>query len=282
MRRPTLCVLRSRSCLRFVACFLVACCLAAACARKRPALPSGPGTPFPEFASAYAEATDQCRGVNTLSAAIGLTGRAGKTKLRGRIDAGFAAPADMRLEGVHPFGKPVFILVARGDDATLLLPRDGRVLRGARPGAIVEALTGVALGPAELRAVIAGCGFGPDVPTGGRAYEKKWAALDAGDTTVYLRQLAGRWRVAAAARGTLSVAYENYISGRPETVRMRMMPERANVAADLTLRLSQVDTNVPMDRKVFEVDIPDNAVPLTIEELRRAGPLGAAGEPSKR
>ena len=30
----------------------------------------------------------------------------------------------MRLEGVAPFGPPAFILVARGGEATLLLPRD--------------------------------------------------------------------------------------------------------------------------------------------------------------
>jgi hypothetical protein len=30
----------------------------------------------------------------------------------------------MRLEGVAPFGPPAFILVARGQNATLLLPRD--------------------------------------------------------------------------------------------------------------------------------------------------------------
>jgi len=64
-------------------------------------------------------------------------------KLRGRIDAGFAAPDRARLEGVPPFGKKVFILVANEGKGTLVLPRDERVLRDAPPDQIVEALAGV-------------------------------------------------------------------------------------------------------------------------------------------
>ncbi len=246
----------------------------ASCAPKPPTLPTGSGLPFPEFAAAYAEATQGCSGVRTLTAAIDLSGRAGRTKLRGRIDAGFAAPGDLRLEGVHPFGKPVFILVARGDQATLVLPRDNRVLRDARPAAIVEALAGVALGPAEMRAAVAGCGLGPVTPDGGRSYPKEWVALDAAGTTTYVRRIEGRWRIAAVSRGALTILYSGYAGGRPAAVRIRTSPESATAAADLTLRLSQVETNTTLGRGVFDVEVPAGADPLTLEELRRAGPLG--------
>ena len=43
---------------------------------------------------------------------MALSGKAADTKLRGRIDAGFAAPSRARLEGVAPFGRPVFVLTA--------------------------------------------------------------------------------------------------------------------------------------------------------------------------
>src|SRR5436190_628047 len=82
-------------------------------------------------------------------------GRAGSAKLSARIDAGFATPARLRLEGFPRIafgGKPFFVLVASGSDATLVLTRDGRVLRGAPPSAIIEALTGVALEPDDMRA----------------------------------------------------------------------------------------------------------------------------------
>src|SRR6476646_11200910 len=98
-----------------------------------------------------------CAGVRTLTAEIALSGRAGRQKLRGRVIAGFARPASMRLEGVAPFGPPGFILVSRGGDATLLLPREERVVTGASPEDVLGALTGVALAPADLHAVLTGC-----------------------------------------------------------------------------------------------------------------------------
>lgn len=247
---------------------------AAACTPKRLALPSGPGAPFPGFDSAYTQAAAECAGVQSLTAALGLSGRAGRTKLRGRIDAGFAAPSDIRLEGVAPFGKPVFVLVSRGERATLVLPRDERVLRDAAPSAIVEALAGVPLGPAELRGVVAGCGLGAVAPSVGRSYDDGWAAVDGGDTTTYLRQIDGRWRIAASRRGAITLDYADFASGRAQTVHVRTAPAPGKAAADLTLRISQLEINVPLERAVFDYAVPLDWAPLTLDELRRAGPLG--------
>jgi hypothetical protein len=171
----------------------------------------------------------------------------------------------------------MFVLVSRGGDATLVLPRDDRVLRGAPAAAIVEALAGVALDPAELRAVVAGCGLGAGAAAAGRAYPKGWNAVDTGDATAYLRQADGRWQLRAAARGSLTVEYRDFSSGRPSTIRLRTSATAAGVATDLTLRISQVEINVPLGGEVFRVDVPAGAVPLTLPELRRAGPLGGHG-----
>ena len=66
-----------------------ACVLASACGPPpRPALPTGAGAPFAGFAAAYEQATADCRSVSTITAELGLSGRAGGTKLRGRINAG--------------------------------------------------------------------------------------------------------------------------------------------------------------------------------------------------
>lgn len=247
---------------------------AAACTPKRLALPSGPGASFPGFDSAYTQAAAECAGIQSLTAALGLSGRAGRTKLRGRIDAGFAAPSDIRLEGVAPFGKPVFVLVSQGERATLVLPRDERVLRDAAPAAIVEALAGVPLGPAELRGIVAGCGLGAAVPSVGRSYDDGWAAVEGGDTTTYLRRLDGRWRIAASRRGAITVDYADFAGGRPQTVHVRTSPVPGQAAADLTLRISQLEINVPLERAVFAYAVPPGWAPLTLDELRRAGPLG--------
>ena len=248
--------------------------LAAACATpKPPSFPTGPGTPFPEFGSAYAEATASCAHIDTFTASMALSGRAARTKLRGRIDAGFAAPARVRLEGIAPFGRPVFVLTAQDDRGTLILPRDDRVLADAPPAAIVEALAGVALTPEALRRAVSGCGFSSGEPRSGQLYGEATAAIALPDGTMFLRRGDAVWQVAGATRDTLTVAYTDYANGRPSTVRLRA-ESGGRVSADLTLRLSQVEINVPLDAKVFEADVPPRAVPLTLEELRRAGPLG--------
>ena len=254
--------------------------LAAGCGgAPRVVLPSGAGTPFSDYAPAYTEAVTDCRAVQTMSASLSLSGRAAATKLSARIDAGFADAGRLRLEGfprVHFGGKPFFVLVARGGEATLVLTRDARVLRGADPSAIIEALTGVAVNPDQLRALVSGCALGPVQPTAGRSFSNGWAAVDAGDTTVFLRQLEGRWRVAAARRGSLTIDYADFSSGRPST--LHLQTAGAGVApADLTLRISQVEINTPLDNSVFYADVPRDATPITLEELRRAGPLGETG-----
>jgi hypothetical protein len=213
-----------------------------------------------------------------MTATLGLSGRAGSQRLRGRVDAGFAAPSEARLEGRAPFGRPVFILVARDDaTATLVLPRDNRVLRAAAPAAIVEALAGVALTPAELRAALAGCGFGGD-PADGRAYGD-WLAIDTPGATTYLRRQDGRWRLLASTRGPLTIEYRDLAGGRPSTVRMRTA---SDAHTDLTVRLSDVNVNVPLEPAVFQVDIPEGADALTLDELRRAGPLAPAAGASRK
>ena len=82
-----------------------------------------------------------------------------------------------RLEGIAPFGKPVFILVATGGRGALALPREDRVLRDAPPDQIVEALAGVRLGPDVLRTAIAGCGLAAGAPSGGQSFTNGWTSI---------------------------------------------------------------------------------------------------------
>jgi hypothetical protein len=245
--------------------------LAIGCAPRRVELPSGTGAPFSDAAAAYATATRDCRGVQTLQATLGLSGRAGSTAIRGNVDAGFAAPAQVRLEGRYPFGRPAFILVATGPEATLSLPRDNRALRNASTEAIVEALVGLPLGAAAMRAVVSGCGFGAvDTPGAGRAYDGGWAAIETGDSTTYLRQVEGHWRVVAAAKPPLTVHYSGFSLGRASTLRLL---STGQVPANLSVQLSDVNVNTALGPDVFAVQIPSEAEPLTIDDLRRSGPL---------
>jgi outer membrane lipoprotein-sorting protein len=256
------------------ACLIVSCVVAACATPRAPAFPTTGGIPFPDFAAAYQQATASCAGITTFTASMALSGRAGDTKLRGRIDAGFAAPAKARLEGVAPFGRPVFVLTADDSRGTLVLQRDERVLPDAPPDQIVEALAGVALGPAALRRAVSGCGLSSGEPASGQQHANDLASIALADGTAFLRHGDAAWQMAGATRGPLTVAYADYANGRPATIRLRA-ESGGRLSADLTLRLSQVEINMPLDPKVFQAEIPQRAVPLTLEELRKAGPLGS-------
>jgi outer membrane lipoprotein-sorting protein len=247
----------------------------ASCAPKPPLLPTTePGTPYADFAAAYDEATASCRGVRTITASMGMSGRAGGTKLRGRIDAGLEAPGRARLEGVPPFGKPVFVLVADAGKGTLVLTRDDRVLRDAPPDQIVEALVGVPLGPDDMRSILAGCGFADGAPASGvqlNAYSNEWVRLTFAGSQGFLMKRRGAWRFVAATRGPVTVNYADNDSGRPGTVAIRARSE-GRLTADIRLELSDVDVNTTLDPRAFDItpDLPAHPIPLTLEELRRA------------
>lgn len=217
--------------------------------------------------------TAPCSAVRTLTAELGLSGRAGGQRLRGRVVAGFARPASMRLEGVAPFGAPAFILAARDEAAVLVLPRDNRVLRGARADDMLGALTGVALAPADLQAILTGCVVPASRATGGRLHANRWASIDLeGGATLFLAPQGAGWQLRAARRAGWQLEYPAWQGMFPQTVRLRSDAPATDV--DLTATVSQLETNIDVDPAAFTVTVPPGAEPLTIEELRRSGPLG--------
>ena len=259
------CILKFAFCLACVA-------LVAACGARRIQLPSDPGAPLPNYAEIHADVTASCRGARTLTAELGLRGRAGSRRLSGRLVAGFERPASMRLEAVAPFGPPGFILATRGDSAILLLPRDERVVRDQSAEAILGALTGVTVAPADLHAILTGCVVPVPKPAGGRLHSNGWASIDLeSGATVFLRRM-GTWQVVAARRNGWEVDYPVWQGAFPQTIRLRSASEPADV--DMTATLSQIEVNVDVDPKAFTVDVPPNVTPLSLEELREAGPLG--------
>jgi hypothetical protein len=241
-------------------------------------LPQGPGAPAPDAVDALARATAECRGVRTLTAEVNASGKAAGSRFRGRLSTGVAAPASARIEAVAPFGPPVFIFVATGDDATLLLPRDERILEHGRPADVLGAVAGVPLSAADLYLTLTGCA--PAAPPQGNERGPDWRVFEsAGDGELYLhRESASQpWRLAAVIRrpqdGTAWQAeYRDHQGGLPRTIRLTSLNATAGNAFDLTLRLSQVETNVALDAPVFRVEVPGSASPITLDELRNARP----------
>jgi hypothetical protein len=234
--------------------------------------------PYNDYAAAFGAATASCREIRSLTAELGLSGRAGRTRLRGRALVGAAAPDRIRLEALAPFGPPVFILAAHDGTATLLLPRDDRVVAGEPPAAIVEALAGIRVDPATLRAAVAGCALDATEAQSGRAIGERWLAVDVGDErTIYLDRVEeGPWRVRGARTPDFTLTYDEMGPGLPARITVRTRAEGAT-AAEVRLSVTDVDLNVPLGDEAFRVEVPESAVPLTLEELRETGPLGESG-----
>lgn len=253
--------------------FSLACLvLTAACGARRIPLPTDTGSPLPNYSDIHAEVTKSCRGARTLTAELGLRGRAGTRRLSGRLITGFERPASMRLEAVAPFGPAGFILVTRGEQAVLLLPRDERVVRGESAQAILGALTGVTLGPADLQALLTGCILPESKPVAGRMHANGWASIDLeGGGTIYLRRM-GAWQITAGRRNGWEVEYPMWQGAFPQVIRLQSATQPANV--DMTATLAQIEVNTDLSPATFDVEIPPGTAPLSLDELREAGPLG--------
>jgi hypothetical protein len=243
-----------------------------ACAKRAAVqLPTGAGTPLPDYPIVHIQLSNPCVNARSLTAELALSGRAGNQKLRGRALAGFSDPDAMRLEGLAPFGPPAFILVARDREATLLLPRDNHVLRSADAGAILSAITGVSFGAADLKAILTGCVVPSPQATGGAQYGETWRSITlSGGATLYMQRVNDQWQLRAARRDGWRIEYPLWQGDFPRTV--QLISEKPPTV-DVTANISQVETNAEINPSAFTVDVPRDATPITLEELRNAGPL---------
>jgi hypothetical protein len=251
---------------------------------KLPALPAG-APPAADESAIMTGATRECRGVRTLTAEVAASGKVNGQRLRARLTVGVERPASARIEAMAPFGAPLFIFVAINDDATVLMPRDDRVLRHGSPDRVLDAAAGVPLDAADLRTLLTGCV--PDQVEGalvsaGDDWRVLRAARNGRSDDIYLRRepSSHAWQVVAAVerRDGNQVAwraeYRDRQNGLPRSVRLTSLNAAGGVtdAFDLTLALSQLETNVTIDPAAFRVDVPASAQPITLEELRHARP----------
>ncbi len=259
---------------------LLAALFACSCARHGFKLPTGAGEPAPDGREALVQATASCGAIRTFTAEIGLSGKVQGQRLRARLLVGTAAPASARVEAAAPIGAPIFIYVARGDDATLLLPRDNRVLEHAPPQDVLGAIAGVPLTPEGLRLTLTGCWPADAVVSGARRFGDSWRVLDLSGkdiVTLYRGRATDPWRIAAAERhddrgGRWQATYESFQNDLPRAIRLSSAAAAGASAFDLQLSLSQVEANVPLDDDAFRVKIPGDAAPISLDELRHARP----------
>jgi hypothetical protein len=251
------------------------------CASPLMKLPVGPGTAAVDASDALSEATRACRDISTIKAEISVTGSVGGRGLRARLLAGLAAPSSARLEALAPFGQPVFVLVARDNETTLLLPRDRRVLEHGRADEALDAVAGVPIDAKDLRIALTGCTAAPRAQEA-RQLGDDWRIVPDASGDVYLHRDArgAPWRIVAAQHSgaggqSWRAEYRDFqqgspADGLPKTVRLTSLDAKR---FDLRLAISQVELNVPLGVEVFTVQIPQGTQPISIEELRQSGPL---------
>ncbi len=248
---------------------------ASACAPLPITLPAGAGQPWPTFEAAFEEAIAPCRSLRSLAAELDLAGRVGRARVRGKVHAGFARPDAARLEGVAPFGAPLFVLAASGAEATLWLPRDRVVVRAA-PRALLETLIGLPLEVADLMALVAGCAVFDPRPERAERYADGRAAVMVRDKgTVYVQLGAGGPRIIGVRRGSLAVEYD--VPGESGARRLRLVQAGPGVSPiDLRVRMSQLEIDPDLGPEVFTIEVPPDARPQTLDELRRANLFGGS------
>ena len=258
---------------------LVAASWCISCAPPLIKLPSGNGTPAADGADVIRTATLACRAVSTLTAEIAVSGSIGGQRLRARMLAGVAAPASARLEAVAPFGPPLFIFVARDNDATLLLG-DDRVLEHGRPDALLEAVAGVPLDAAELRVTMTGCAAVPEAARA-RQLGDQWRIVPDGSSDLYLHRESATapWRIVAAqhrAPAAWRAEYREFQIGSPSDglPRAIRLTSADSKRFDVRLDLSQTEINTALGADVFRIERPSTVRPITLQELKESGPLG--------
>jgi hypothetical protein len=259
---------------RAIVAALAAAGLACASATPRIVIPVGDGVPEPEALTYWWDATNACRTVQSFSAELTVNGRIGAEKLRRvTLQGGMTRRGGIRLVAVAPIGAPVFVLAGDTDAATLVLPRDRRVLT-APAADIVEALIGLRLTPGDWMDVLAGCVSAEKPQVGSRVGDAVVVSSERG-RRVMLREDGARWRVVAGEREGAVVDYPAFGGTWPASVHVVSGADAA-VKIDLTMGIGQIFANTDLPDATFAPPASAGFAPMTLAELRAIGPLGEA------
>ncbi len=250
----------------------VALSVAACAPRVTVAIPTGDARPDPAAEAAFEAATSPCRVLRSRSMELALAGRVRDQVVRGTVHAATTSSGDLRLEGVAPFGAPLFVLVSSGERASLLLPREARMLRDAATVDVLEALVGLRLTAADLHALLTGCVVSAPAVGGGRAYGSDWWAVDIGPRqSAFLRRSLTPLRVQAARLDSLDVGYTAFHAASPREVVLVAPGTAGTAGVRLRVRLGQVEDNPALPAEAFSLAASPGATPLPLDELQARG-----------
>lgn len=251
-------------------CLLVVSSLASGCAHATFVVPAGPGEPAPDAPSAWASASAGCADVQAFVAGARASGKVGTQRVWPvSLEVAVNASDSIYLSATVA-GNSVFVLAGTGNRASLWLRHDNRVV-AATPAEIMEAVVGVSLSPRQLLGILTGC-VTPSAEPAGAVRHKDLISMSTPDGRVYLSQVARQWQVRAATTNAFLVEFERRAGRQPDDVWITSRGA-GSLPASLHLAITDGQANAPIPPTVFQLPPAANsAAPMTLEELRAAGP----------
>ncbi len=200
----------------------------------------------------------------------------GTEKLRrATLQGAMTRNGEIALLAVAPAGPPIFNLAGRAERATLTLPHDRRVLVAPAVD-IVEALIGLRLAPADWLDLLSGCVAGAAGETGTRVNGATIITLGGSAGRVRVEQAGATWQIIAGERPDLLVEYPQFLGRWPSAAKLTSHPGAA-IHVVLNMTIGQIFVNTPLQARLFAPVVAADYRPMTLDELRASGPLGAGG-----
>lgn len=245
--------------------------VASGCAARVFTPPTGPSEPFVDAPAVWTQVTAACRDAQRYVAQLRVHGWAATRdqRMASTIAAAVTSHDDLFLEMQVIMGTTVLQMAGQKGQATVLLPRDERVLR-APTRDIVAALTGLQWGGRELLDVLSGCVATPEGEVTGARIGGLLRVDLSPSSRAWLRQRGGQWQLEAAQIGDWTVQYAFYESRWPTDVRVT---STGATPLDLRFTVSQINVNIDLPPSTFTLNVPERFISMTIDELRSIGPL---------
>lgn len=259
----------------------VALCVAVAACGGRAMFvpPAGPGTPAPDAATAWAEATAGCRNLQSYVATLRASGRVGGQRLWPVNIETAVLPDESIYLSATAAGRGLFVLAGTGNRAALWLRREQRIVTAA-PADIVEALMSVRLSPSDLLMVLTGCATKLEIAQASR--HGGLLTIETAGARVHLERLGGRWQAKAIETNAFTVEYAQITGPLPQE--LWLWPAAGpGASASIHLTMSDAEVNGQVPASVFRMPAgAAAATPMTLEELKTGAPWKHPAAESQR